>query len=584
MADAGVLSPTLDPAPVLRALRKLDGRATVADISAATGLERADAESTLRRLLEERRGHLEVGERGDLVYRFEKGLLSRDAESLWTRVKRGAWSVFKAGFKVWIVGMLVVYTVVFVALLIAALFANRDGEGGGDWGGGDRRGGGVHLPLGDFWLWYWLWGPRWRGRPYYGEGYGDRRGARGRREGPPFYKKVFAFVFGPDEPTRSQAEKDREMLRFVRARRGVVSATDLVQMTGMELAEAEEELARLMAAHDGDVEVSDQGTLLYTFPELMVSAHGTVQEREPAPAWRRLEPARPLTGNSAGSNAMIVAMNGFNLAAAATAPFFIFPRLGIGGTAAEIALVWVPVAFSTVFFAVPGLRWLGVTKDNTRRALRNVRKTVLGLVSKFSLGGDDPAPLPESEAQQAVKALADRKVPLAAGSVQATLDRLVAEFDGEVDADAQGQAHFRFPAFRRAISDAHRARGALALEGRTVGDIVYASDDDETTAGRRELEAFDRELEAVAKPRESRALPPPNDLSDYLSDPDRFAIRDERELAALQEQMKVREETESSRGGGGASGGGGSFGGGGPFGGGRPRGGGSPFSGGPRRR
>lgn len=550
MADAGVLSPTLDPAPVVRALRKLDGRATVADISAATGLERAEAESTLRRLLEERRGHLEVGERGDLVYRFEKGLLSRDAESLWTRVKRGAWSVFKAGFKVWIVGMLVVYTVVFVALLIAALFANRDGEGGGDWGGGgDRRGGGLHLPMGDVWLWYWLWGPRWRGRPYYGEGYGDRRGVRGRRDGPPFYKKVFAFVFGPDEPTRTQAEKDREMLRFVRARRGVVSATDLVQMTGMELAEADEELARLMAAHDGDVKVSDEGTLLYTFPELMVSAHGTVREREPAPAWRRLEPARPVTGNTAGSNAMIVAMNGFNLVAAATAPYFIFPRLGIGGTAAEVALVWVPVAFSTVFFAVPGLRWLGVTRENTRRALRNVRKTVLGLVSRFSLGGDDPSPLPEAEAARVVKEVASAKVPLATGSVQATLDRLVAEFDGEVDADAKGETWFRFPGFRRAISDAHRARGTLALEGQSVGDIVYASDDDEATAGRRELEAFDRELEGVGAGRETPALPPPNDLSAYLADPERFAIRDERELAALQQEMTVREESADAVGG-----------------------------------
>ena len=37
MADAGVLTPTLDPAPVLRALRRLDGRATVADITRKYG-------------------------------------------------------------------------------------------------------------------------------------------------------------------------------------------------------------------------------------------------------------------------------------------------------------------------------------------------------------------------------------------------------------------------------------------------------------------------------------------------------------------------------------------------------------------
>lgn len=48
MADAGTLSPTLDPAPVVRALRRLEGRATVADISAATGLERAESEAVRR--------------------------------------------------------------------------------------------------------------------------------------------------------------------------------------------------------------------------------------------------------------------------------------------------------------------------------------------------------------------------------------------------------------------------------------------------------------------------------------------------------------------------------------------------------
>ncbi len=553
MADAGVLSPSLDPAPVLQALRRLKGRATVADVSAATGFERAQTEETLRRLLEDRRGHLEVGERGDLVYRFDPGLLSRDRESLWTRIKRGAWSAFKVGFKIWIVATLVIYFVIFVALLLAALFANKDGDGG-DWGGGsgDRghRGGGLRLPMGDFWLWYWIWSPRWRGRPYYGEGYGARgRGRDERKDGPPFYKKVFAFVFGPDEPTRTKEERDRDLLRFIRARRGVVSPTDLVQHTGLPLDEANEELARLMAAHDGDVQVSDDGTLLFVFPELMVSAHGSVSEREPAPAWRRMEPARPLTGNSPGTNAIIVAINGFNLAAAATAPLFIFPRLGIGGLAAEIGLVWTPVAFSTVFFGVPALRWLGVTRENTRRAVRNVRKAVLGLVSKVTLSGHDAEPLPVAEAQAAVETVVRSKVPAEASAVIPTLDRLVAEFDGEVDTDASGAPRFRFPLFRSQIEAAHRARGQLALEGRTVGDIVYASDDDDVTESRRDLEAFDHELaEALPSASPERpALPPADDLSAYLNDPDRYAVRDERELAALEQQMRDQAQSGTRR-------------------------------------
>jgi predicted transcriptional regulator len=77
MADAQTLTLSPDDRPVLQALRRTKGRATVGDVSARTGLGQSEAEAALRRLLEQRRGHLEVGERGDLVYAFEPGLLER---------------------------------------------------------------------------------------------------------------------------------------------------------------------------------------------------------------------------------------------------------------------------------------------------------------------------------------------------------------------------------------------------------------------------------------------------------------------------------------------------------------------------
>ncbi|HSG49171.1 MAG TPA: hypothetical protein VLA43_15225 [Longimicrobiales bacterium] len=540
-----------DTGTVRKALRRLKGRATVGDVAAATGLAQPRAEAALRSLLEMHRGHLEVGERGDLVYRFEPSLIRRDAVPLLTRLKEGAWSIFKAAFKIWIVAMLVIYFVVFVALMIAALLANnRDGDGGGLGGGGERRGGGhVHFP--NFWLWYLIWSPNWGwGRPYYGDRYGrSRPRRRGERpQGPPFYKKVFAFVFGPDRPETSPERRDREYLRFIRSRQGAVSAVDLVQATGMELDEAESELARLMAAHDGDVQVTEDGTLVYLFPSLMVSAHGSVREREVPAAWRRLEPKLPLTGNGAGSNAVIAGINTFNLAAAATAPWFIFPRLGLGGPVAEIGLVWVPIIFSVSFFAVPLLRAPAVWRENARRAARNVRKAVLGLVSRASLGGTAPDPVGLDQARALVeenlKGSRHRSVDLTR-----VMDRMVAEFDGEVEVTADGTPRFRFPGFRAAMAAAHRLRVKLGLGGEGVGRIVYTSDDDAAAQGARDLESFDRELaagaaaEVAAGPEspdssEPLALPAPDALAQYMADPDRLAFRDELELAALEDEMR----------------------------------------------
>jgi uncharacterized RDD family membrane protein YckC len=543
-----------DTGTVRKALRRLKGRATVGDIVAATGLEQARAEASLRALLEWHEGHLEVGERGDLLYRFDPALIRRDQVPVLTRIKERAWSLFKAGFKIWIVAMLVIYFVVFLALMIAALLAsNRDGDGGG-FGGGDRRGGGhVHFP--NFWFWYLIWSPNWGwGRPYYGERYEDRhRNRRGRRQGPPFYKKVFAFVFGPDRPEATRERRDRDLLRLIRSRKGAVSAVDLVQATGVEVQEAESELARLMVGHDGKVEVTDDGTLVYLFPSLMVSAHGPVEEREPPAAWQRLEPRLPATGNSAGSNAAIVGINAFNLLAAATAPWFIFPRLGIGGPLAEVGLIWIPVIFSLSFFAVPLLRLPAVWRENARRAARNVRKAILGLVSKASLSGSEAEPVRLDDAQRLVQ---DRLKGSGHGrvSVQRVMDRMVGEFDGEVEVDSQGTPRFRFPGFRAAMEAAHRLRLKLGLGRGGVGRIVYASDDDASTQSARDLEAFDRELassegvsigpgaltsrEAEPTPDEPLGLPSPDPLDAYVGDPDRFAFRDELELAAVEEELR----------------------------------------------
>ena len=535
-----------DTRSVRSALRKLDGRATVGDIASATGLVQSSAEAALRKLLEIHHGHLEVGEHGDLVFRFDKKMLRRDAEPFWDRFRAKAWAVFKAGFKIWIVAMLVIYFVIFVALMIAAIFANqnRDGDGGGL--GGGRRGGHSHGGgFGNFWLWYWLMSPGYgRRRPYYGEGYGGGKDlGRGKKQGAPFYKKVFAFVFGPDRPAQTQERKDREYLRIIRSRKGVISATELVQATGLGLDEADDELARLMAAHDGDAEVTDNGTIVYTFRSLMLSAHGKVETRTPAPAWRRLEPATALTGNKATTNVMVGGLNAFNLAAAATAPLFIFPRLGLGGPLAEIGLIWIPVVFSTVFFAIPAFRSFGLARENAKKAIRNVRRVALGLVSKASLEADQPRGVTQAEIDAAVDSALG-----AAGKAKAraVLDRLVAEFDGEVEADASGQVTFRFPGFRQSVEAAHRARTDAKLELQDVGRIVYDSGDDAAEAGERALADFDeqlaRELEAGQAPESVAASAPDgsSNLAGYLDDPTRFAFRDEFQMAAMEDEMRAR--------------------------------------------
>jgi hypothetical protein len=502
----------------LAALRTLEGRATVGDVVAATGMDVPDVQAALKELLESHRGQLAVTDSGELLYEFDPRFIRRGSEPLLARAKRTASRVFEKAFKAWIVVMLVVYFVVFVVLVIAALVAGQRGDGDRGGLGGGRRGGHHHggLPIPNLWLWYWIWGPRWHlGRPYYGRRW-ERTLEKDDRV--PFYKKVFAFVFGPDEPRPTQRQLDRSILRLVRARNGVLTAPELVEHTGLPRPEAEQEMGRLMGSYDGEPVPTPSGEVAYTFPGLMMSAGGQVREREPNPAWLRLEYPKELTGNTAGANAAVVGINAFNLVAAASAPWFIFPRLGLGGPAAWVGLVLVPVVFSFLFFAIPGLRMLSVVRENRRRRHRNVRKVVLGLVYRRAMEG---RPVSVEEAHRHANERLEKQTPTRSDA-ESALHELAAEFDADVTPADDGTLLYRFPVIRDAMASSEEVRRQLSLEGREPGAIVFHTGDSAVEAGERDLEAFDRELLG------------------YVPDTDRVGYEADYELVAFDEELKRR--------------------------------------------
>ena len=518
-----------EPDPSLAsALRRLRGRATLGDVVAATGLPEDEAESALKGLLETFRGHLEVSDSGDLLYQFDPKLIARDRESLGVRFRRAAWSAFKTAFKVWTAVMLVVYFVVFVLLIIAAMAANRD-----DRGFGGRRGG---LGLGDFFLLHWLLGGRgWDRRSLY---YGDRHARRLSKEAqPPFYKKVFAFIFGPEEPQPTQSQKDRSVLRLIRARKGVLTASELVEHTALSVDEAREEMGRLTGAYGGDPRVSSGGEVVYAFPGLMKSAHGRVRAREPNPAWMRLEYPKKLTGNSGGANLGIGAMNGFNLLAGSVIGLGLGVDVALVGAGAADPLVFfglgvIPVTYSGMFFAIPLLRSLGLSRENRARQRRNVRRLLLALVYGRSVGA-----VRWLSVADAIRHVQNRlkDQPAGGGLVTDELGRLAAEFDAEVEADDSG-FRYRFPEIRESFVEAELMRRTLRLEDQKLGPVVYATSDTAKQASERDRDAFDRELARAEV-----------DLSRYLPSPGGVGYEEDFEVVMGDSPTKSRVRRRSSR-------------------------------------
>ncbi|MCH8812711.1 MAG: hypothetical protein IID07_12840 [Gemmatimonadetes bacterium] len=521
---------------VLKALRSLGGRGTLGDVVSSVGLPRDQVEDILKSLLESHQGHLEVSESGELVYLFDRKLIRRDRVPTIQRLRSAAKKILTSAFKGWIVAMLVVYFVVFVVLVILALVAMSRGgnrrSGGGVLGrSAGRHHGHFHFP--SFWLWYYIWTPRWRlGSPYYGRRWEATLEKDAR---PPFYKKVFAFVFGPDRPEPTRKQLDRSTLRLIRARKGALTTAELVEHTAMALPDAEEEMGRLLGSYAGEPTVSRDGELVYTFPELMTSAHGAVKAREPNPAWMRMEYPLELTGNEKKHDAVIIGMNGFTLVAAATAPGFIIPQVSsyypslawLGGTAGFWGLVIIPVVFSVLFFSIPLLRVLGVRRENRAREARNVRRQVLGLVYREALAGGGAVTVEAATAHVQAR-MKDRTVDPAA--VEAALHQLAAEFDADVSAgeSGEGSLRFSFPAIRKQFLASETVRRRLKLEKGKIGEVVYSSADSAEEASERDQAAFDRELAANV------------DLTAYLPSPDRAGFEDEFEIVAFEEELKRR--------------------------------------------
>lgn len=257
-----------------------------------------------------------------------------------------------------------------------------------------------------------------------------------------------------------------------------------------------------------------------------MSAHGPITAREPNPAWLRMEYPLEITGNEKKHDAVIIGMNGFTLLAGTTAPWFIFPQLGISGTAAFIGLVLIPVVFSVLFFSIPILRVLGVRRENRAREARNLRRVVLGLVYRRALTAEGTVTVDQALAHTKPR-LKEQDVDRF--TVEAVLHQLASEFDADVSSDKDGALVFTFRAIRNQFEASETMRRRLKLEDRTLGEVVYSSADSSVEASERDAAAFDRELEAGDL-----------DLSGYLPSSDRVGFEDDYEVVAFEEELKLR--------------------------------------------
>jgi hypothetical protein len=468
---------------------RVDPRAplTVADAAAKAGLALRDAENGLKWLSSEYRGRLRVTSEGELVHLFPTGFTkpweTRDAlRRVAGAAARGLAGALRFLVRAWVAVVLVGYAAIFVALIFGMMFARQ----GNDSRRNDGLPGGALAyaflrVVGDALFWtFHPWSPfsvyyapsAWDGPVAYGRS--NRRASREPKV--PLYERVNRFFFGPPAPPADARESERLLVAAIRAGKGRIGLADVMRVTGLPREKADPMMARLMLDYDGDVDVSEEGGIVYRFAAIRKTA-SDAPEPEPSPAWARVKPLPPLTGNSGGANFLIAALNAFNLAMGAWAiengmtlerVAHLFDRVPhpIFDTGIPIALGVVPLVFSALLFLVPIGRavvrpWRQREAVEERGRLAVLREVIERVRTK--------KPVTDAQVADAWRR--------ATGQAPAPkrLDRELVSLGGDVAIEESGATHWRFADLETEAAAVEAERAAAADEEAQLGKVIYES-------------------------------------------------------------------------------------------------------------
>ncbi|MDP6944716.1 MAG: hypothetical protein QF464_11245, partial [Myxococcota bacterium] len=309
---------------LLDVIKAQPGPFTVAEMVTRSGMPPDETERHLNVLVQDYESALDVTEDGDLIYHFDAALMARRdvvKADAWRRRRASLKRMFVGFFKAWTVAMVVVYTIIYVCLIMAAIIAASSQSS-------DRRrsspmfGGSFGRQL-VFWHWFDTW--RWRSRRRH-VFLMDQRVFQGedpyRLDARPLFAskkdpskptlvdRTWYHLFGSEGIERTPLEEEKELLTYIRAKKGLLTNADIMALLGVTYDEADNIGTRLVATYDGELDITDKGIPIYRFPKLLIAVTDdaqsnlntlvTRQEARHSYTWTVRERLHVLRSSSAG--------------------------------------------------------------------------------------------------------------------------------------------------------------------------------------------------------------------------------------------------------------------------------------------
>jgi hypothetical protein len=485
---------------------------TLQDVVAKTGLPPYEVETGLAKVVRDYTSDIDVDEAGNLVYRFPPGLVAREdiVKADASRRKKAAfkrWLI--AFFKAWTVAMVIVYFIIYITLLIAFLVAlsrSREGKGSSSrrtthWGGGG--------------LWTWGWGS-----PFGYGGYGSWSSGRARRrwnrdvekqlrEGrdpyamdraeapkkPSLAERTWYHLFGTEGIKRNPLEQEKELLTYLRAKKGFITNADIIALLGVTYDHADAIGTRLVATYEGEMDLTDDGTAVYRFPNLMLTGAPEVasQTAQLGYLWQVRQKEHMLRTHP---SRVVPILNIVNIVLAFFTWGVIMPFFGWTGWGAHIGLVFFPLAFSLTFLFLGTRRKLKELANKRAYEKDSMRIAIFQLLFNR---------------RTAVKVPGDERHIAAAGfgswsaaELKAVMPEIANDLRGELSGN--GVSELRVPRVWSEMAAVHKLR-AQAKSTARVGRTVFTTREgpgvtpvgDVVTQGGAPKDALDAEIAALEK-------------------------------------------------------------------------------------
>ncbi|CAB9497207.1 expressed unknown protein [Seminavis robusta] len=259
-------------------------RVVASDLAAKAGISVSQAARELTLLASLSQGDIAVGDAGELLYSFPsdlKGVLQkRSSQYQFQQQIQKAWPTVFWGIRV---GFGVALVASLVAIYSTIFFINSSSSSDNDDRNSERRGGGgFGGGFGYFWgpspfdfLYY---------RPYGSYGYYGRASSE-KEEELGFLESVFSYVFGDGDPN-AKIEEERLQLaaQMIRDNKGAVTAEQLAPYCDPDITPQQAQKANyvdesfvlpIVTQLNGEPTVTDDGDIVYLFPELQTTASKT---------------------------------------------------------------------------------------------------------------------------------------------------------------------------------------------------------------------------------------------------------------------------------------------------------------------